>query len=170
MLVGSDGNKSKVKELGKIRSYGWSYNQMGIVCTLKLANPITTAYQKYYHKNVLALLPLWDNYASIVWSAETPLYNYLIKLPNEEFKKELSEEMREFEGIKLEEVVNKPLSFPLSTIQSERYISDRIALIGDAAHSIHPMAGLGVNSGFADAALLANNVFKNIRTGNDIGQ
>ena len=60
---------------------------MGIVCTLKLDKGITTAYQKYYGKNVLAVLPLWDNYASIVWSAEKPLYNYLIKLNNEELKK-----------------------------------------------------------------------------------
>lgn len=59
---------------------------MGIVCTLKLDKNITTAYQKYYGKNVLAVLPLWNNYASIVWSAESPLYNYLIKLPNDQFK------------------------------------------------------------------------------------
>lgn len=65
--------------------------------------------------------------------------------------------------------MNKRLSFPLSTLQSERYISHRTALIGDAAHSIHPMAGLGVNSGFADAALLVNNVLRNLKSGNDIG-
>lgn len=72
LLVGSDGNRSMVKETSKINTYGWSYNQMGIVCTLKLDRSITTAYQRYRDGNVLAILPLWENYASIVWSVETP--------------------------------------------------------------------------------------------------
>jgi 2-polyprenyl-6-methoxyphenol hydroxylase-like FAD-dependent oxidoreductase len=67
------------------------------------------------------------------------------------------------------EIVNKRLSFPLSTMQSSAYTQERIALVGDAAHTIHPMAGLGVNSGIMDSALLANNIIKNIKTGNDIG-
>lgn len=70
----------------------------------------------------------------------------------------------------IEAVINKRMSFPLSTLQSERYVFDRVALIGDAAHSIHPMAGLGVNSGFADAALLANSIIQNKKSGNDIGE
>lgn len=67
------------------------------------------------------------------------------------------------------EIVNKRLSFPLATMQSSAYTQDRIALVGDAAHTIHPMAGLGVNSGIMDSVFLANNVIKNIKTGNDIG-
>jgi 2-octaprenylphenol hydroxylase len=65
--------------------------------------------------------------------------------------------------------MNKRLSFPLSTMQSSAYTESRIALIGDAAHTIHPMAGLGVNSGIMDSMLLANNIIRNIKTGNDIG-
>lgn len=65
--------------------------------------------------------------------------------------------------------MNKRLSFPLATLQSGHYTQERIALIGDAAHTIHPMAGLGVNSGIMDSILLANNIIKNIKTGNDIG-
>lgn len=57
----------------------------------------------------------------------------------------------------------------MSTLQSEFYTKDRLALIGDAAHTIHPMAGLGVNSGIMDSIFLANNVIKNIKAGNDIG-
>lgn len=67
------------------------------------------------------------------------------------------------------EVVNKRLSFPLSTLQSSHYTKERVALIGDAAHTIHPMAGLGVNSGIMDSILLANNIIKNVRSGHDIG-
>lgn len=65
--------------------------------------------------------------------------------------------------------MNKRLSFPLATLQSGNYTQERIALVGDAAHTIHPMAGLGVNSGIMDSILLANNIIKNIKTGNDIG-
>jgi 2-polyprenyl-6-methoxyphenol hydroxylase-like FAD-dependent oxidoreductase len=61
------------------------------------------------------------------------------------------------------------MAFPLSTLQAEHYSQHRLALIGEAAHSIHPMAGLGVNSGLADAILLANNVIFSKKTGNDIG-
>lgn len=66
-------------------------------------------------------------------------------------------------------IANKRLSFPLSSLQAGNYISQRIALVGDAAHSIHPMAGLGVNSGIIDSVLLANNIISSRRTGNDIG-
>lgn len=66
-------------------------------------------------------------------------------------------------------VENKRLSFPLSSLQAGNYTAQRIALVGDAAHSIHPMAGLGVNSGIIDSVLLANNIISSRRTGNDIG-
>jgi 2-polyprenyl-6-methoxyphenol hydroxylase-like FAD-dependent oxidoreductase len=69
----------------------------------------------------------------------------------------------------IESIVNKRLTFPLSSLQAGNYTSQRIALVGDAAHSIHPMAGLGVNSGIIDSVLLANNIITNRKTGNDIG-
>ena len=69
----------------------------------------------------------------------------------------------------IKKIINKRLSFPLSTLQSSNYTKQRIALIGDAAHTIHPMAGLGVNSGIMDSILLANNVIKNMKAGHDIG-
>ncbi len=62
------------------------------------------------------------------------------------------------------------MSFPLQTLQSGSYVKERLALIGDAAHTIHPMAGLGVNSGIMDASLLANNILRNIKAGHDIGE
>ena len=62
------------------------------------------------------------------------------------------------------------MSFPLSSLQAGNYTSQRVALVGDAAHSIHPMAGLGVNSGIIDSVLLANNIIRNRKTGNDIGE
>lgn len=65
---------------------------------------------------------------------------------------------------------NKRLAFPLNSLQSELYSAHRLALVGDAAHSIHPMAGLGVNSGILDSILLANCVISNKKCGNDIGE
>ena len=62
------------------------------------------------------------------------------------------------------------MSFPLSSLQAGNYTSQRVALVGDAAHSIHPMAGLGVNSGIIDSVLLANNIITNRKTGNDVGE
>jgi len=76
LLVGSDGNKSKVKELSHIPTYGWSYRQKAIVCTFKINETLkeknTSGYQIYYEGNVFAILPLWDNYVSIVWSLGIP--------------------------------------------------------------------------------------------------
>ena len=71
--------------------------------------------------------------------------------------------------LRLESIANKRMAFPLSSLQAGNYTSQRIALVGDAAHSIHPMAGLGVNSGIIDSVLLANNIISSKRTGNDIG-
>ena len=70
---------------------------------------------------------------------------------------------------KLLSIANRRLAFPLSSLQAGNYTSQRIALVGDAAHSIHPMAGLGVNSGIIDSVLLANNIISSKKTGNDIG-
>lgn len=69
----------------------------------------------------------------------------------------------------IKKIINKRLAFPLQTLQAGRYTAERLALIGDAAHTIHPMAGMGVNSGMHDAVFLANNIIKNKKTGNDIG-
>ena len=82
LIVGSDGNKSKIKELAGINTYGWAYRQRGIVCTMKINKniPNYTGYQIYHDKNVLALLPLWDNYVSLVWSVGIPDFEYLMKL------------------------------------------------------------------------------------------
>lgn len=71
---------------------------------------------------------------------------------------------------RIEHLVNKRLPFPLNSLQAENYAKHRVALVGDAAHSIHPLAGLGVNSGILDSILLANNIISNKKAGNDIGE
>lgn len=70
--MGSDGNKSKVKEMAKIPTYGWSYRQRAVVCSMKVAENTTLGNQIYHEGNTLAILPLWDNYVSLVWSLGIP--------------------------------------------------------------------------------------------------
>ena len=190
LLIGSDGARSKVKQFSKIPTYGWSYNQMGIVCTIEgsVKEERPMAYQRYLTNGPLALLPLWDSYYSIVWTVTLEEFEALMKLSDEKFLGELNFSLTKqsknqafslpFQGggrsfhypPLITRICNKRMAFPLNSLQSHRYVSDRIALIGDAAHSVHPMAGQGLNMGLADAMLLANEVIKNLKGGLDIGQ
>lgn len=123
------------------------------------------------------MLPLWKNYVSIVWSLKLPEMEYMMSLEETKFLETLNQilqngsrysQSQEFP--KMKQMVNKRMAFPLNSLQASRYTAERVALIGDAAHSIHPMAGMGVNAGFYDALFLANNIIRNKKTGNDIGK
>ena len=72
LLVGSDGNRSKVKELSKINTYGWNYRQKAIACTMKVNDNVTIGNQIYHEGDTLGILPLWKNYVSLVWSLKIP--------------------------------------------------------------------------------------------------
>ncbi|KAM3133846.1 hypothetical protein pb186bvf_014109 [Paramecium bursaria] len=169
LLVGSDGNKSQVKELSRIGTYGKNYNQMGLVCTVERENQNNNVAYQYYLRNgnPLAILPLPNPYSSIVWTLGLDDYKFALSLSDEQFLNQLNQHT---DGFKINKICNARLGFPLQNLQAFRYVKERIALIGDAAHSMHPMAGLGMNMGISDAALLANNIIQNIKTGNDIGQ
>ena len=185
LLVGSDGNRSKVRELNGIANYGWKYNQKAIACTLEMdglrEENNNQAYQIFHDDHILGILPLWGNYLSIVWSLALPDFEHAMTLDESAFVDTLNgliqrtnaahSHDKEYKQIgRIKGLANKRLAFPLASTQVEHYTKHRLALIGDAAHSVHPMAGLGVNSGIIDAALLANNAINNLRTGNDIGE
>jgi len=186
LVVGSDGQNSLVKKKSKIGSIGWSSLQHGIVCTVKTNFRNTTAWQRFLSTGPLAVLPLWDEYSSIVWSCESDLYTYLMQANDEDFLKELNYNLTRrplyntpnlvFSSKAtfdlpppITEVCNKRLSFPLSMGQANQFVAPRVALVGDAAHNIHPLAGQGLNLGLTDAAYLANVIVKNLKSGNDIG-
>jgi len=154
LLVGADGAKSKVRELASIQRTQQSYQQQGLVCNVATSESHqNTAWQCFMPTGPLAFLPLYNGYSSIVWSLDERLANETLALDDETFKRVLAE-ASEF---KLGEItdVSQRFLFPLSHGHASDYVKPGLALIGDAAHSIHPLAGQGANLGIADAAALA---------------
>ncbi|NOQ88435.1 MAG: FAD-dependent oxidoreductase [Gammaproteobacteria bacterium] len=155
LLVGADGANSKVREIASIQRTQQSYGQMGLVCNVATSESHqNTAWQCFMPTGPLAFLPLFNGYSSIVWSLDEGSANEHMALDDEAFKQVLAE-ASEF---KLGEItdVSQRFLFPLAHGHAADYVKPGLALIGDAAHSIHPLAGQGANLGIADAAALAD--------------
>ena len=211
LLVGADGVNSPVRNFAGICTSGWDYNQHGIVATLDLEQVagntgFRTAYQRFLPTGPIALLPLPDNKASLVWSISTPLVGqikalspiYLQALLNAAFRLQttdvsyilnhlgsidVTDELRWRKPSTTPSSVGLPKSFPtISGVQrdsvasfplrmrhADTYVGHRIALVGDAAHTVHPLAGQGLNLGLADAEALARCIANGVQHGMDIG-
>ncbi|KAI3633040.1 hypothetical protein MIR68_009115 [Amoeboaphelidium protococcarum] len=215
LLVGADGANSVVRQASDIRMNGWDYGQSGVVASLNLDQDVSTAYQKFMPGNIMAILPLSESRASLVWSCPSKLARQLVSLPDGQFvelinlalqvpysdiahlldflcedgQDQLHEEDIKFANerwssrymsrnqLKFRDDLPRvtdmvPMSraaFPLRFRKSEEYTRHRLALIGDAAHVIHPMAGLGLNLGLNDAQQLALNCAQQIQLGQDLG-
>lgn len=157
LLVGADGVNSRVRELAGIEMRGGDYRQRGLVCHIGLEKSHEqTAWQRFLPGGPLALLPLADGRCSIVWSLPGDEARRLEQLEEGAFSNEL---MQAF-GSRLGRlsVDSARASFPLSRRHALAYTAGRIALIGDAAHVVHPLAGQGGNLGLLDAAELAAQV------------
>lgn len=238
LLIGADGALSTVRQFAGIQSYGWSYGQQAVVGTIKLNLDPTdngfvaqsirqTAWQKYLKTGPLAILPLWDGHASVVWSLPTYEAQRVKALSDDDWVAALNDALQEpSEGIfqhqpnspdgettatssgfppmmsllwttvvrrEVKSVVetalaaaqlNDPLWFPPSVIgavsprvtfplqlqQAASYAKSRLALVGDAAHSIHPQAGQGLNLGLQDVAALGQLIEDDLAVGNELGQ
>jgi len=168
LVVGADGARSRVrKEIG-IRQDCWTYNQNGLVAVVgkHKANP-GVAWQRFLPGGPLAFLPLEDGRSSIVWSQPAAEAERLLAMDTDEFMNELDAASSGWLGSV--ESCGPRAAFPLSMRLSECYASQRTVLMGDAAHVVHPLAGQGVNLGFADAAVLTETLIRTRLSGGDIG-
>ncbi len=164
LVVAADGSQSKLRQLAGIDSRGWSYQQRGVVATVKTElSHQQTAWQRFLGDGPIAFLPLGNDCSSIVWSCPEARAQTLIDMPTLEFNAAVTAAL---DGV-LGEVncVSQRLSFPLSLMHAQHYVQDGLALVGDAAHVVHPLAGQGANLGFLDAACLAEVVSAAITDG-----
>ena len=158
LLIAADGALSRTRELAGIQCTQWDYQQQGLVATVRTERPhANTAWQRFLSTGPLAFLPL-DNphYCSIVWTLPSAQAQHLLSCADEDFNAELTQAFEHRLGAVT--VVGQRAAFPLIARHAEHYVSHGLALIGDAAHSIHPLAGQGVNLGFLDIALKCRNL------------
>ncbi len=168
LIVAADGANSKIRELANIKNKQHDYQQTAIVCSVKtqLAHE-DVARQRFMQTGPLAFLPLAEpNTCSIVWSTTPEQATELIDMEQKAFHQTLEEAFDSTLGSVLQ--TTQRYSFPLSRAHAKNYVEDRIALIGDAAHRVHPLAGQGANLGILDAATLTEVLLK--ETGQDIGR
>lgn len=154
LIVGADGPLSTLRQLAKISMTDTDYGQTAVVATVTPSEHHgNSARQRFLPDGPLAFLPLANGRCSIVWSVPNDRAPDLLKLDDSAFGKALEEAFDQRLG--QIHAVSARVSFPLQRRHANTYIGDRLALIGDAAHTVHPLAGLGANQGFADAAGLA---------------
>jgi len=204
LLVAADGFNSFIRTNSGIKTIDYDYGQSAVVATIKVKTPLPnkTAWQRYLTSGPVALLPLSDEWSSLVWSTSKDKAKELMQLSDSEFVENLNEAftkpnnslipvnaladlmknvMSTIQPGKYASNVSHqvPMSidilpksrgmFPLGMKHSTYYVKSRIALIGDSAHRIHPMAGQGVNLGFGDVKSLVENIDKSCRLGRDLG-
>ncbi len=170
LVIGADGANSVVREKLKIDLKQSEYDQIAFVANVKTKmSHQNTAWQRFTPYGPVAFLPLANpNLCSVVWSLDSDKAEKIQNISKDEFVKKLQ---YAFES-KLGDVtaVSKHFGFPLIKRHSQRYLSNRVALVGDAAHTIHPLAGQGVNLGFQDVACLSKLIDKLISQQRDIGK
>lgn len=169
LLIAADGRASQVRKLVGIKKTSWNYGQTAIVCTIKHELPHHgLAQERFFPIGPFAILPMIGNRSSLVWVEPNDRVKLYLELPEEEFVQEIAERVGGYLG----EIrtIGRRFSYPLSLLHAKKYISQRVALIGDAAHGMHPIAGQGVNLGFRDIDVLAELINRQNSLGLDIGE
>lgn len=154
LLVGADGRDSWVRSAGGLTAESKDYGEKGVVANFACTKPHRgTAFQWFRDDGVLAWLPLPGNRISMVWSTPDANAEYLCNLPPDSLAQRVAEAGHSTLGPL--ETITPPQAFPLRLLRVPRTVAPRLALIGDAAHGIHPLSGHGINLGFQDASELA---------------
>lgn len=167
LLVGADGRDSGVAARAGIRRQGWDYGQTALVCALACTRPHHgTAHQVFLPGGPLAVLPLPENRVSIVWSEAADLAQGIATLDNDAYLAALRPRLGDLCGdVRLQ---GRRFAYPLRLSLAERFVAPRLALVGDAAHGVHPIAGQGLNLGLRDVAALAEVLVTAHRRGEDL--
>jgi len=168
VLVGCDGRRSGVAMRAGIARTGHDYHQNGLVCAVSHERPHNgVAYQQFMPSGPLAILPLKGDRSAIVWTETTARAAVISAMSDQDFMGELRPRFGDFLGeIKLK---GKRFSYPLNLTVATEFAQSRLALVGDAAHGIHYLAGQGLNLGLRDVAVLAEVLLDAARRGEDIG-
>lgn len=168
LLVGCDGAGSVTRELAGIGAQHSEYGQRGLVCVVETTRPHRgTAWQRFMPGGPLALLPLADGSCSIVWSRPEDEAQALERLSDAEFSRALTEASNRALGEL--RVSGARASFPLHRLHAKAYCQPGVALAGDAAHVVHPLAGQGANLGLMDAAALTQTLSDAVAAGEGPG-
>ncbi len=168
LLVAADGARSRLRGIAGIGTYGWSYGQSGIVATVAHERPHNgRAEEHFLPGGPFAILPMKGNRASLVWTEPTDKADRLVAGDRLVFTVELERRFgHRLGGL---EIIDTPRAFPLSLSIARNFVKPRLALVGDAAHTVHPIAGQGLNLGYRDVAALAETIVEAHRLGLDIG-
>lgn len=169
LVVGADGAESAVRRAAGIDTRGWDYGQHAVVAHLAPEQPHgATAFQRFLDSGPLALLPLADGRVSLVWSTLPERAEELVCCAESEFGERVTAGSARVLG-RLAPTTPRA-AFPLRLLHARRYAAERVALVGDAAHTVHPLAGQGINLAFLDAAALVDVVGDAIGAGDDPGE
>eukprot|EP01023_Acetabularia_acetabulum_P000147 TRINITY_DN1006_c0_g1_i1.p1 TRINITY_DN1006_c0_g1~~TRINITY_DN1006_c0_g1_i1.p1 ORF type:complete len:432 (-),score=87.60 TRINITY_DN1006_c0_g1_i1:1375-2670(-) len=194
LVIGADGGKSVIREMAHMRTVGFSYDQRGVVATVE-TTPCdeVVAWQKFLPNGPMALLPVRDGFYNIVWSTSHAQAKQLEQMDELSFADAVNDALetagqqqqrkmflpkfvrkgKTYPFVKPPKVlrsVGGPVkSFPLTLMHSGRYVRERLALIGDAGHVVHPLAGQGVNLGFGDVEEMLKMIKYTVQSGQDIG-
>lgn len=168
LIVGSDGRASGTAQRAGIKRTGWGYDQTALVCAISHELPHNgIAHQFFMPPGPLAILPLTGNRSSIVWTEKTAAATRINALDDAGYLAVLHPRFGDFLG--RISVIGKRFTYPLNLTIAQRFVESRLALIGDAAHGVHPIAGQGLNAGLRDVAALAETLTLATRRGEDIG-
>ena len=168
VIAACDGRFSPCAERLGISRTGWAYGQTALVCAIRHTKSHKGCAHEYFlPAGPFAILPLRGNMSSIVWTEETATADYIRRAGGDVFDLELRRRVGKMLGDL--EVCGRRWFYPLEFSLADTYVANRLALVGDAAHRIHPIAGQGLNVGFLDVGVLVETIVDALRRGEDIG-